>query len=422
MNRTGTTKIFFLGFTAGTALVLLGAILWIKLHPSTLRALPPPTSTASSPIPVSCKAFEQQFPSWLPLPQDAARAHPVAVDQPKSLLRRILLWKSIWGERALHEHLLVDQRWPWIIHATVDCRDLFSPVTDRSEGACHTRLEAKRKEVQKQLFRRRLRPDRNLLLRYERNRRFIRDAHRKVISVEGRRENLAAAWKRSEGFLWEVEEVFRKADVPPALARMMIVESLANPNAISAVGAVGVFQFMVNTGQQFLKIGQGVDERLDPLRAGWAAARYLRSQNARFKSWPLTLTAYVAGPTRLARMLSLRRSRDLGEVVNRGDVAGFSFDSQNYYAQIAAVVDLTASWKTPQPAQRRLVVNVPEPMPLSKIAICLQASHQMLVEANPSLTEPIRLNSGQVPAGYQLTLWLPEQPSGQPIPVGLVSR
>ena len=423
-NKTGSIKTFFLGFTAGTALVLLGAILWFQLQSPTPRALPPPRPETASPIPVPCKAFEQMFPSWLPLRQTGALPHPLTVELPRSILRRVQFWKSIWGERALHEHFLVDQRWPWILHATIDCRDLYSsgPATDKSDRECESRIAASRKEIGKKLWRKRLRPDRALLALYERNRKFIRDAHRQLIIVEGRKENLASAWKRGEAFLWEVEEVFGKADVPPALARMMIVESLANPRAVSSVGAVGAFQFMTQTGQQFLKIGEGVDERLDPLRAGWAAARYLRSQQARFQSWPLTLTAYVAGPSRLNKMLRLRRSRDLGAVINRGDAPGFSFDSQNYYAQIAAVIDLTAPWKTVQPAQRRLVVKVPEPMPLSRIAICLQASHQMLVEANPSLTEPILLNSGQVPAGYQLTVWLPQQPSQQPIPVGLISR
>ena len=94
------------------------------------------------------------------------------------------------------------------------------------------------------------------------------------------------------------------------------MESLWRPEALSRSGAGGVYQFMSKTGRQFLTVEDGVvDERLDPLRAAWAAATYMAKMAKDFNNdWPLVLTAYNTGPTRLKRVMKARHTRDIGKI------------------------------------------------------------------------------------------------------------
>jgi membrane-bound lytic murein transglycosylase D len=197
--------------------------------------------------------------------------------------------------------------------------------------------------------------------------------------------------------------------LPASLARMTIIESLANATAVSPAGAVGAYQFVTDTARYYLMVRDGVDERLDPLRAGWAAARYLKELHKQFRSWPLALTAYNTGPTRLKRMIKRRRTRNVGKLADRGDYGSFGFDGQNYYAQIAAVIELTAKFNGKPNNHNTKAYRLPRPMPLTEVAECLETPVDKLVAANPALTEPIALQGTPVPEGYLMAV--PENPA-----------
>jgi membrane-bound lytic murein transglycosylase D len=82
------------------------------------------------------------------------------------------------------------------------------------------------------------------------------------------------------------------------------IESGFSPSATSRVSAIGMWQFMGPTAQQFgLRIDEWVDERRDPIRATEAALDYLQALHEQFGSWYLAAAAYNAGPGRVARVL-----------------------------------------------------------------------------------------------------------------------
>lgn len=77
---------------------------------------------------------------------------------------------------------------------------------------------------------------------------------------------------------------------PRLLASVAEIESGFDPNAVSAVGAGGLMQFMPATAAEM-----GVDA-FDPASAVDGAARYLARDLARFGRVDLALAAYNAGP------------------------------------------------------------------------------------------------------------------------------
>jgi hypothetical protein len=401
---------FLSGCLAGSAVTGTLFLIWLQTRPARppeaeagpVTAEAPPETKAEAES--KCPGLSAAAPDWLPKEQYAARVGKLHV--PRSLRKRVDFWKLIWGKRQNHVHLLVDRRRPWVIHKTIDCRRLFrsGTPTQRKENRCDRWVARAKRQVVKKLRRQRRRPRRALLKAYGYNRRLARTAYKNLIKIEGRSQSLQKAWERGETFLADVEGAFASVGLPVSLARMTIIESLAHPDAASPRGAVGAYQFVSDTARYYLMVRDGVDERLDPLREGWAAARYLKELHRQFRSWPLALTAYNTGPTRLKRLIQKRRTRNIGKLADRGDHGSFGFDGQNYYAQIAAVVELTAKLDGKPNHNKTKVYRVTRPMPLGEAAACLDVHVEKLIAANPALTEPIALEGAPVPEGYLLAV------------------
>jgi len=403
---------FISGCLAGSAVTGTLFFVWLQTRP----AAPPPEAvadveaadTAPAVAPETepkCPGYTAAAPDWLPA-LEGGSAKIARLKVPRSLRKRVNFWRSVWGKRSNHVHLLVDKRYPWVIHKAVDCRRLFraSTPTKKKENQCGYWISQAKRKVVKKLRKQRRRPRRALLKAFGRNRKLARTAYKNVIKVEGRRESLQKALERADPFLADVEKIFSGVGLPASLARMTIIESLGHSGAVSPAGAVGAYQFVPNTARHYLMVRDGVDERLDPLREGWAAARYLKELHKSLRSWPLALTAYNTGPTRLKRLIKKRRTRDIGKLADRGTRGGFGFDGQNYYAQIAAVVELTAKFSGRPNNHKTKVFRVPKPMPLTEVAACLDAPVEKLIAANPALTGPIAIEDAPVPEGYLMAV------------------
>ena len=103
------------------------------------------------------------------------------------------------------------------------------------------------------------------------------------------------------------EDALESYGVPLELKYLPVIESALNPKAVSRAGATGLWQFMLATGKQYgLRVNSLVDDRRDPIRASYAAARYLRDLNRIFGDWTLALAAYNCGPENVNR--AIRRS------------------------------------------------------------------------------------------------------------------
>ena len=112
------------------------------------------------------------------------------------------------------------------------------------------------------------------------------------------------------------EQALDTYQLPLELKYLPIIESALNPTAVSRVGATGLWQFMLATGKAYgLEVTSLSDDRRDPVKSSYAAARYLRDLYNIFGDWNLVIAAYNCGPENINR--AIRRSggkRDYWEI------------------------------------------------------------------------------------------------------------
>ncbi|MFW5735049.1 MAG: lytic transglycosylase domain-containing protein [Oceanidesulfovibrio sp.] len=93
------------------------------------------------------------------------------------------------------------------------------------------------------------------------------------------------------------------------------IESGYSPRALSHAGAMGIWQFMPATARRFgLQVGNGQDERQDPMKSTMAAIAYLRFLYDMFGDWSLALAAYNCGENKIARLVKMTGARNFFEL------------------------------------------------------------------------------------------------------------
>jgi membrane-bound lytic murein transglycosylase D len=115
--------------------------------------------------------------------------------------------------------------------------------------------------------------------------------------LKNRPQTMANLMGRAKYYFPMFEEKLAQYDIPMEIKYLAIVESALKPNALSRVGAKGLWQFMYGTGYMYgLKVSSYVDERSDPIKSTEAACRYLSKLYSIFNDWDLALAAYNSGP------------------------------------------------------------------------------------------------------------------------------
>lgn len=141
-------------------------------------------------------------------------------------------------------------------------------------------------------------------------------------------------------FLEELE----KQGMPTELQYLPVIESALKPNAVSRVGATGLWQFMPATAKGLgMEVNSLVDERRDPRISSRNAAKYLKQLYNIYGDWSLAIAAYNCGPGNVNK--ALRRAgggkKDFWEIYRflpaetRGYVPAFiaANYAMNYYKE-----------------------------------------------------------------------------------------
>lgn len=100
------------------------------------------------------------------------------------------------------------------------------------------------------------------------------------------------------------EDALEAYQLPLELKYLPIIESALNPGATSKVGAGGLWQFMPTTGKRYgLEITSLIDDRRDPIKSSYAAARMLKSLYEIFGDWTLVIASYNCGPGNVTKAI-----------------------------------------------------------------------------------------------------------------------
>lgn len=105
------------------------------------------------------------------------------------------------------------------------------------------------------------------------------------------------------------EQALDRYGLPLELKYLPVIESALNPDAVSRVGATGLWQFMLPTATgEGLEVSSLVDQRRDPYTSSDAAARYLKKLYDIFGDWSLAIAAYNCGAGNVNK--AIRRAGD----------------------------------------------------------------------------------------------------------------
>lgn len=278
---------------------------------------------------------------------------------PVRLGKRVEFWKKVFYAYSSDDLIFHDNHYPEIVYRVVNFGFLKEmSLSDRQKAAWRDvivrrvrgeiletlgRLEGKRISV------------RNLSEREREVFRQFQDVHEenkfsraklRVRTNQGLRDEFLRALVVSNRYFPKIEEIFASEGLPPELTRLIFVESMFRPRAESRKGALGIWQFMSETGRSFLRVNDVVDERLDPVRASHGAAAFLKSLYEYFRSWPLAITAYNHGPEGIKRGIRVVRSYDLTDLIDSYEAPSFGFASKNYYAEFLAAVSVYSDRET----------------------------------------------------------------------------
>ena len=209
----------------------------------------------------------------------------------------------------------------------------------------------------------------------------------------GRKEQIGKMLGLSEYYFPIFEKALKEVGIPEELKFLTVVESALNPQAVSRSGAVGPWQFMYQTARGYgLIMDNYTDERKDPVKASYAAAKYLFDAHAKIGDWLLAIAAFNCGTGAVTRAIAKS-----GGVADFWKVRPFlPVQTQNYVPAFIATVysmkffkDHEISVKPAGFSTLTDVVPVNKRISMSSIAAATNIDIKELLLLNPALKKEI---------------------------------
>jgi membrane-bound lytic murein transglycosylase D len=223
--------------------------------------------------------------------------------------------------------------------------------------------------------------------------------------------------KRGGKYFPFVEEELSKAGLPDDLKFIAIVESGLRASATSNAGAVGFWQFIESTGNEYeLEQNAWLDNRRDLYASTLAAIKYLKKLYGIFHDWPLALAAYNWGESRVLEAMKtqdvhnyyqLELPRETERYVFKIIAAkiilsdpkkyGFYFDEDNLF---------------PPQKVERVEIRLKQSTPLREIAKMYGSYYREIRLLNPEIRTtylPAGTHTIKVPQGWQNAVTTPQK-------------
>lgn len=227
----------------------------------------------------------------------------------------------------------------------------------------------------------------------------------------GHKEKFQQALQRMYRFLPHVRAILAAEGLPPEVAYLPLIESGYNPYAASFAGARGLWQLMPTAARKMgLTLNIWVDQRLDPLYATVAAARYLKQAYQEFGNWPLAITSYNHGLEGVRRAVRELGTTDYVRVWREYRGPLFGFASRNFYPEFLAAVIVAGSPARYFPGFQAdgvwefATYVVPHEMSLRDIPERLGVPLTAFIQHNPQFLLPAYFRNVRVSAGTSIRI------------------
>ncbi len=231
--------------------------------------------------------------------------------------------------------------------------------------------------------------------------------------LTGRNRDKTELWMaRSGKYTPYIRAQLRERGMPEDLIYLAFIESGYSPKARSHAAAVGLWQFIAETGKRYgLEVGSYVDERRDPIKSTAAALDYLSELHDRFGSWYLAAAAYNTGENRVARIMREVTGSERGTDDDFWKIAHrLPRETRNYVPLMLAAGHVgkepdkygftNVQYEAPLDFS---VVHVPGGVSLSTIARAAGVSEESVEDLNPhflrGVTPPNKNSVVRVPRG-----------------------
>src|SRR5215468_2010329 len=220
------------------------------------------------------------------------------------------------------------------------------------------------------------------------------------------RDTMEQGLRRSGRFLEMSQKIFKEEGVPQDIVWLGQVESAWSPVARSWAAAVGLWQFIPDTGSRYgLRQDYYVDERSSFEKATRASARYLKWLADRYDgNWELAMAAYNSGEGRIDSAIACSGYANFWEIYARGLIPQ---ETRNYVPNILAVILIAKNPEKygfsvkPEPALKYDYVKVNNMVDMRLVSDATDTPYDMVLALNPDLKR------GVTPPGVDHLLRVP---------------
>lgn len=254
----------------------------------------------------------------------------------------------------------------------------------------------------------------------------VRAAADRIRCQSGNSDRMRTALSNFHQYRPAILDALEQQNLTLELQYLPFVESAFNPDALSHVGAAGLWQIMPATGRSLgMRVDSVVDERYDPKLASYGAAKYFRNSvddlsETAFENGhsvtakdlnPFVITSYnygVRGMIRAINQVGLDYERLLSEYQS----PNFQTAVKNFYASFLAarhVAKNSQQFFGTIPNAQGVVHSynqtaLPRATSAKRLASELNVSREVLEQLNPSLNNVVWQDKALVPKGFELKL------------------
>ncbi|MCB0272550.1 MAG: lytic transglycosylase domain-containing protein [Bdellovibrionales bacterium] len=359
---------------------------------------------------------------------------PIGFDCPVEILPKVEFLTKIYAEFHDHQVVFGDTRDPSMIYHVADenalgrqitCRDTYSrkygrKIPDplkiqiqqlilqavdelRINQATSTLLLYRPEVLAKKLLQL---PDEELSLDH-------------ITCFHGRADKMREGIIRYQQYRPMIEQKLKKAGLPDELKYLPFIESAYNPHAGSKASAVGLWQFIPETGRIFgLTINSTIDERKDPEKSTDAAIAFFLKWNQCFEngqcsSWPFTLTSYNYGPYGMVKAANYA-NYDYVYMIENYDGKRFGSDVRGYYPSFLAATHVFSSIEKHFGQNYASILPVPTgTLTIEQTYFAHEIAHQLCLDLeilkalNPQFSKEIWSHNRKIAANSQIYIPLP---------------